>query len=115
MKKWNRRTRVVVLSVVLALLFLAIYIAGVMLPEELTAPSIRSTRLPPSRDHFFVFYSGNSVRDVLHTSGVLDKFSAAFHLLRHIGQGPEISQTANHNDCSVCCSIIYQPSVHNRG
>ena len=42
-----------VLSVVLALLFLAIYIAGVMLPEEFTAPSIRSTRLPPSRDHFF--------------------------------------------------------------
>ena len=41
MKKWNRRTRVVVLSVVLALLFLAVYIYGVMLPEELTAPSIR--------------------------------------------------------------------------
>ena len=53
MKKWNRRTRVVVLSVVLSLLFLAIYIAGVMLPEELTAPSIRSTRLPPSLEHFF--------------------------------------------------------------
>ena len=53
MKKWNRRTRVVVLSVILALLFLAVYIAGVMLPEELTAPSIRSTRLPPSLDHFF--------------------------------------------------------------
>ena len=53
MKKWNRRTRVVVLSGVLSLLFLAIYIAGVMLPEELTAPSIRSTRLPPSLEHFF--------------------------------------------------------------
>lgn len=53
MKKWNRRTRVVVLSVVLALLFLAVYISGVMLPVELTAPSIRSTRLPPSLDHFF--------------------------------------------------------------
>ena len=53
MKKWNRRTRVVVLSVILALIFIAIYAAGVMLPEELTAPSIRSTRLPPSLDHFF--------------------------------------------------------------
>ena len=53
MKKWNRRTRVVVLSVILALIFLAIYIAGVMLPEELTATSIRSTRLPPSLEHFF--------------------------------------------------------------
>ena len=53
MKKWNRRPRVVVLSVVLAFLFLAVYISGVMLPEELTAPSIRSTRHPPSLDHFF--------------------------------------------------------------
>ena len=53
MKKWNRRTRVVVLSGGLSLLFLAIYIAGVMLPEELTEPSIRSTRLPPSLEHFF--------------------------------------------------------------
>ena len=34
MKKWNRRTRGVVLSAFLALVFLAIYIAGVMLPEE---------------------------------------------------------------------------------
>ena len=32
MKKWNRRTRVVVLSIILALVFLAIYAAGVMLP-----------------------------------------------------------------------------------
>ena len=53
MTKWNRRTRVVLLSVILALIFLAIYAAGVMLPEELTAPSIRSTRLPPSLEHFF--------------------------------------------------------------
>ena len=53
MKKWNRRTRVVVLSVILALIFIAIYAAGVMLPEELTAPSIHSTRLHPSLEHFF--------------------------------------------------------------
>ena len=53
MKIWNRRTRVAVLSVILALIFLAIYAAGMMLPEELTAPSIRSTRLPPSLGHFF--------------------------------------------------------------
>ena len=53
MTKWNRRTKVVLLSVILALIFIAIYAAGVMLPEELTAPSIRSTRLPPSLEHFF--------------------------------------------------------------
>ena len=34
MKKWNRRTRVVVLSVILALIFLAIYAAGVSCAER---------------------------------------------------------------------------------
>ena len=33
MKKWNRRTKVVVLSVLLALLFAAVYLAGMLLPE----------------------------------------------------------------------------------
>ena len=53
MKRWNRRTRVVALSVILALLLIAVYAAGTMLPEELAAPSIRSTKLPPSLKHLF--------------------------------------------------------------
>ena len=77
MKKWNRRTRVVVLSAILTLIFLTIYAAGVLLPEELTAPSIRSTRLPPSvahlfgtdalgRDLFFRTLKGLSVHYAMH-------------------------------------------------
>ena len=53
MRKWNRRTKVVVLSILLALLFAAVYLAGMLLSEELAAPSIRSTRLPPSMEHIF--------------------------------------------------------------
>lgn len=53
MKKLNRRTRVVVLSVILALLFVAIYAAGVLLPEEWVAPSFMNTKLAPSLRHPF--------------------------------------------------------------
>ena len=53
MKRWNRRTRVLALSILLTLLLAAVYMAGMMLPEELSAPSIRSTRLPPSLTHLF--------------------------------------------------------------
>ena len=53
MKKWNRRTRVVFLSVVLAFLFVAIYAAGILLPDELAEPSLRNTKLPPSLKHIF--------------------------------------------------------------
>ena len=53
MKKLNRRTRVVILSVVLALLFVAIYAAGILLPDELVEPSFMETKLPPSFQHLF--------------------------------------------------------------
>ena len=53
MKKWNRRTRVVILSVILAVLFVAIYAAGILLPDELAEPSLRNTKLPPSLTHLF--------------------------------------------------------------
>ena len=53
MKKLNRRTRAVILSAVLAFLFVAIYAAGLLLPDELAAPSFLSTKLPPSLRHPF--------------------------------------------------------------
>lgn len=53
MKKMNRRTRVVLLSVILALLFVAIYAAGILLPEELVEPSFMNTKLTPSLRHPF--------------------------------------------------------------
>lgn len=53
MKRMNRRTKVVLLSAFLALLFVAVYIAGVLLPDDLAAPSFLNTKLPPSAQHLF--------------------------------------------------------------
>ena len=53
MKKMNRRTKVVLLSAFLSLLFVAVYIAGVLLPDDLAAPSFLNTKLPPSVEHPF--------------------------------------------------------------
>ena len=53
MKKMNRRTKVLVLSVLMSLLLITIYLAGILLPDELTASSFRSTKLPPSMEHLF--------------------------------------------------------------
>lgn len=53
MKKMNRRTKVLVLSVLMSLVLITIYLAGILLPDELTASSFRSTKLPPSMEHLF--------------------------------------------------------------
>ena len=53
MKKMNRRTKVVLLSAVLALLFVAVYLAGILLPDTLAEPSFLNTKLPPSVKHPF--------------------------------------------------------------
>ena len=51
MKKMNRRTKVVILSSVMSVLLIAIYMAGILIPEELTASSFMNTKLPPSLQH----------------------------------------------------------------
>ena len=53
MKHMNRRTKVVLLSAVLALLFVAVYLAGILLPDALADPSFLNTKLPPSVKHPF--------------------------------------------------------------
>ena len=53
MKKMNRRTKVVVLSVVMTVLLIGIYAAGILIPEEMTASSFMNTKLPPSLQHPF--------------------------------------------------------------
>jgi peptide/nickel transport system permease protein len=53
MKKMNRRTKVVLLSSVMTVLLIAIYAAGMLIPEELTASSFMNTKLPPSWQHPF--------------------------------------------------------------
>ena len=53
MMRMNRRTKVLVLSVVMTILLAAIYAAGLLIPEELTASSFLNTKLPPSIKHPF--------------------------------------------------------------
>ena len=53
MKKLNRRTRVVLLTAVMALLLIAIYAFGILIPEEAYASSFLSVRQPPSWEHPF--------------------------------------------------------------
>ena len=53
MRKFNRRTKVVILSVILATLFAGVYAAGLLLPDSLADPSFLNTKLPPSWQHPF--------------------------------------------------------------
>ncbi len=53
MKKMNLRTKVVILSVVMSVLLIVIYMAGILIPEEMTASSFMNTKLPPSWQHPF--------------------------------------------------------------
>lgn len=53
MKKLNRRTKVLVLSVVMSLLLIAVYAAGILIPDTLTASAFMNTKLPPSPEHPF--------------------------------------------------------------
>ena len=53
MKKMNRRTKVVALSLAMTVLLIGIYAAGILIPDSLTASSFMNTKLPPSLQHPF--------------------------------------------------------------
>ena len=53
MKKWNRRTKVLILTILIALLLAAIYTAGALIPAEYTDSSMMEKNLPPSAAHPF--------------------------------------------------------------
>ncbi len=53
MKKMNRRTKVVVLTAVSAILLIAVYAFGIFIPEEAYAPSLLESREAPSFAHPF--------------------------------------------------------------
>lgn len=53
MKQLNRRTRVVILTAVIALFLIAAYAAGVLIPEEAVASNFLEARQPPSFSHIF--------------------------------------------------------------
>ena len=53
MKKMNRRTKVLVLTVSMALLLIAVYAFGVLIPESAYASSFMNAKQPPSWEHPF--------------------------------------------------------------
>lgn len=53
MKKMNRRTKVIVLTAVSALVLIVVYAFGVLIPEEAYAPSLMEAREAPSLAHPF--------------------------------------------------------------
>lgn len=53
MKKLNRRTKVVVLTLVIALLLIAVYAFGILMPESSYASSFMNAKQPPSWQHPF--------------------------------------------------------------
>ncbi len=53
MKKINRRTKVLILTVIMAIVFVAIYLFGIFIPEEAVAGSFLNAKKAPSWGHPF--------------------------------------------------------------
>lgn len=53
MKKINRRTKVLILTVIMAIAFVAIYLFGIFIPEEAVAGSFLNAKKAPSWEHPF--------------------------------------------------------------
>jgi peptide/nickel transport system permease protein len=53
MKKMNRRTKVLILTISMALLLSAVYASGVLIPESAYASSFMNAKQPPSWEHPF--------------------------------------------------------------
>ncbi len=53
MKTWNRRTKVLLLTAVMAALLIALYALGALIPDDAVASSIQNAKQPPSWEHPF--------------------------------------------------------------
>ena len=53
MKKINRRTKVIIFTIIIALIIIGAYIAGILIPDSAVAPGFSNTKLPPSFSHPF--------------------------------------------------------------
>lgn len=53
MKKLNRRTKVLILTIVMAVVLVAVYALGLLIPEDAVASSFMNAKLPPSWRHPF--------------------------------------------------------------
>ena len=52
-RRLNRRTRTLILTAAMGVLILAVYAAGILVPEEWTASSFLDAKQPPSLQHWF--------------------------------------------------------------
>lgn len=63
MKKLNRRTKVLILTIAMAVVLIAIYALGILIPEDAVASSFMNAKKPPSWKH--PFGTDNLGRDLL--------------------------------------------------
>ena len=85
MKKINRRTRVLILCILMAVLLTAVYAAGILVTEEQVAPSFRNTKIPPCAEHLFgtdvygrdLFFRTLKGLSVSMTMGIVASFISA--------------------------------------
>lgn len=53
MKRLNHRTKAVILSAVMAVLFIVIYISGILIPEDAITGSFINAKCAPCPEHLF--------------------------------------------------------------
>ena len=53
MKKINRRTKVVILTIIMTIILIAVYALGVLIPEDAVTGSFLNAKEPPSLEHLF--------------------------------------------------------------
>lgn len=53
MKKWNRRTKAAVLTVILAVVFIVVYALGMLIPDDAVVGSFLNAKQPPSLKYPF--------------------------------------------------------------
>lgn len=53
MRSLNRRMQVVILTIILAMILIAIYVLGVLIPEDAVAGNFMNAKQPPSPEHLF--------------------------------------------------------------
>lgn len=53
MKNFNCRTRVIILTVIIALVLAAVYLCGIFIPDDAAAGDFLNAKLPPGKEHPF--------------------------------------------------------------
>ena len=85
MKKINRRTKVLILCIIMTALLITIYAAGILVTEEQVVPSFRNAKIPPCAEHLFgtdtygrdLFFRTLKGLSVSMTMGIVASFISA--------------------------------------